>query len=120
MLTDTDARRAYQRDWYKRNRAAVLARKKELGSNPAEYDVEDYTQEFRELTALGLSCREIVTRCTPTQAWFREHVFPFVDRAQCGVCRGYFDPRTVTSGLECGVDCRNTYTGFGTWGKSGR
>lgn len=77
------------------------------------YDVADYVEEFGELTGMGMSCREIIARSIPSQLWFRRQVFPRVNRALCIICHGYFDPNQVNRGTECGVTCRNTYTGFG-------
>lgn len=77
------------------------------------YDVEDYIEEFGELTAMGMSCREIVARSIPSSLWFRRKVFPHVGKAKCIICKGTFDPGKVTRGTECSPVCRNTYTGFG-------
>lgn len=77
------------------------------------YDAEDYAEEFEELTDLGLSCREIVTRCSPSPLWFRRNVFPRVSRALCISCRCFFRPGDTDRGTECSMTCRNAYTGFG-------
>jgi hypothetical protein len=77
------------------------------------YDVEDYVEEFKELTDMGLSCREIVLRCDPSPMWFRKNVYPHVKRALCITCHRHFNPSAIPRGTECCVTCRNVYTGFG-------
>lgn len=127
-ISDLESRRAYQRKRYADNVESERKRKKELTARHARdraagvpvvrkyspYDAEDYVAEFSELTDLGLSCREIVERSVPSLSWFRENVFPVAPRALCISCRGFFVPAAISRGTECGTDCRNLYTGFGT------
>ncbi len=117
MSTRSEARK----EAYARNAVQERARKRALSLEKSAnlagiqlYDPEDYTEEFGELTELGMSCREIVERSDPTLNWFRENVFPNVDRAICITCKRYFCPASVPKGTECDVTCRNSYTGFGT------
>lgn len=78
------------------------------------YDAKDYIEEFEELTDLGLSCREIVTRSIPSANWFRKHVFPYAKKAICINCRCYFNPSVIRRGTECSAMCRNSYVGAGS------
>lgn len=128
MATSTEERNQKERTRYAahrereclRKRTEALARKSRQGeeADPFLKYLGDYAQEFRELTAMGMSCREITERCDPGQAWFRRNVFPLVDRALCNTCKMPFNPNDVDRGTECSATCQNAYTGFGTWGKS--
>jgi hypothetical protein len=118
MTASVEARKA----WYAKNAVAERARKRAATEERLAalagvqlYDIEDYIEEWGELTDLGMSCREIVARSRPSLKWFRENVLLEVDQALCGSCRRFFDPRAVR-GTECSVACRNDYTGFGRRG----
>ena len=117
MSTKSDARK----EAYARNAVQERARKRALSLERSArlagiqlYDPEDYSEEFGELTDLGMSIREIVERSDPTLNWFRENVFPNVDKGICITCKRYFRPDSVTKGTECSVICSNSYTGFGS------
>jgi hypothetical protein len=74
-------------------------------SRKPRYDAEDYAEEWRELTAWGVSANDIILRSNPSRRWFFDHVRPLVNDAICSSCGGHFNPSRSHMLTKCDKTC---------------
>lgn len=75
------------------------------GAKTTTYDVDDYVQEWEELTYLGRDAASIVNGSRPSYQWFLDWVRPRVTVALCPSCRTLFNPQTTGTLTVCDLLC---------------
>lgn len=73
--------------------------------NSRKFDPEDYAEEFRLLTSIGMIGAQIISRSNPGKAWFEEHVRPRVTWAICEYCNNPFRVSKARSLTKCNHMC---------------
>lgn len=103
-----DSERARRRDGMARARANG-------GPQTSRYDVDDYVQEWEELTWLGLDAARIISGSDPGREWFLTWVMPRVSVSRCSSCGRVFNPSETGTLLACSKTC-GIYTD-NAWGR---
>lgn len=82
----------------------------------AKFDAEDYAEEWRWLTHMGVPAEQIINRSNPSRDWFFDHVRLLVTDAIC-TCGEHFNPAETRMlskcNKACGLDNANRRAGPG-------
>jgi hypothetical protein len=70
----------------------------------SKFDAEDYAEEWRWLTQIGMPAEQIITRSNPSRVWFFEHVRMLVTDAIC-TCGDHFNPADSRQLTRCNKAC---------------
>jgi hypothetical protein len=70
----------------------------------AKFDAEDYADEWRWLTRMGVPAEQIITRSNPSRDWFFDHVRMLVSDAIC-TCGEHFNPSETRLLTKCNKAC---------------
>lgn len=89
----------------KRRRDGMARARANGGPQTSIYDVDDYVQEWEELTYLGLDAARIIAGSVPDKRWFLNWVMPRVPVARCSSCGRVFNPSETGTLLVCGKTC---------------
>ena len=98
---------------YEENKEAERKRRKDGmararangGPKTSKYDVDDYAQEWEELTYLGLDAARIISGSIPSERWFLTWVMPRVSASRCSSCGRVFNPAETGTFLVCSKTC---------------
>lgn len=89
-----------------RRRAGMAKARANGGPQSSKYDVDDYVQEWAELTWLGMDAARIIAGSDPSEDWFLTWVLPRVSVARCSSCERIFNPSEAGTLIVCSTSCR--------------
>jgi hypothetical protein len=101
----------------KRRQVGMARTRANGGPQKSVYDVDDYVQEWEELTWLGRDSASIIDGSIPSDKWFVQWVLPRVSVALCPHCRTYFNPMLAGMLRECSNTCHLAKDN--EWGRRG-
>lgn len=70
----------------------------------AKFDAEDYAEEWKWLTHMGVAAERIIARSNPSRDWFFDHVRLLVTDAIC-TCGEHFNPAETRMLSKCNKAC---------------
>lgn len=73
--------------------------------NGRKFDPEDYAEEFRLLTSIGMIGAEIIRRSNPSRAWFQDNVRDLVTWSICEYCNRPYRVKDSGSLTVCTTYC---------------
>lgn len=102
------ARERYAANKEQERERCRLSKQRSRGGDITEkvsYDADDYAEEWRFLTHMGMRSDQIIERSRPSRGWFTRWVRPLVHVALCASCGEAFNPQKSGMLTRCSHTC---------------